>query len=204
MSGEIVALVVVVVIIFVLAALLGAYLTAHRLDRLHIRTDLARASLAGLLERRHTVAAAVAGYLSERDPDTAAQLTHALSDARSHSPDAVAGIDPTPAPTRPRPDRGEAGRGEAGRGDDAPDAEQAENRLGVLLAGVDLTTLPRDLADEIDDVTDRVSMARRFYNDAVRDTRALREKSLVRALRLAGRAQMPDYVELVDPPAATS
>ncbi|MFD2393655.1 hypothetical protein ACFSSF_07270 [Dietzia aerolata] len=44
MSGEIVALVVVVVIIFVLAALLGAYLTAHRLDRLHIRTDLARAS----------------------------------------------------------------------------------------------------------------------------------------------------------------
>ena len=199
MSGEIVALVVVVVIIFVLAALLGAYLTAHRLDRLHIRTDLARASLAGLLERRHTVAAAVARYLSERDPDTAAQLTHALSDARSHSPDAVAGIDPTPAPTRPRP-----GRGEAGRGDDAPDAEQAENRLGVLLAGVDLTTLPRDLADEIDDVTDRVSMARRFYNDAVRDTRALREKSLVRALRLAGRAQMPDYVELVDPPAATS
>lgn len=199
MSGEIVALVVVVVIIFVLAALLGAYLTAHRLDRLHIRTDLARASLAGLLERRHTVAAAVARYLSEGDPDTAAQLTHALSDARTHSPDAVAGIDPTPAPTRPRPDRGEAGRG-----DDAPDAEQAENRLGVLLAGVDLTTLPRDLADEIDDVTDRVSMARRFYNDAVRDTRALREKSLVRALRLAGRAQMPDYVELVDPPAATS
>ena len=199
MSGEIVALVVVVVIIFVLAALLGAYLTAHRLDRLHIRTDHARASLAGLLERRHTVAAAVARYLSERDPDTAAQLTHALSDARSHSPDAVAGIDPTPAPTRPSPDRGEAGRG-----DDAPDAEQAENRLGVLLAGVDLTTLPRDLADEIDDVTDRVSMARRFYNDAVRDTRALREKSLVRALRLAGRAQMPDYVELVDPPAATS
>ena len=36
----------------VTAALLGAYLTAHRLDRLHIRTDLARAALAGALERR--------------------------------------------------------------------------------------------------------------------------------------------------------
>ncbi|MDZ4234809.1 MAG: BMP family ABC transporter substrate-binding protein, partial [Dietzia sp.] len=59
-----------------------------------------------------------------------------------------------------------------------------------------------DLAAELEDVTDRVAMARSFYNDAVRDTRNLREKATVRALRLAGRAPMPDYVELVDHPPA--
>ncbi|MBB1015169.1 NUDIX hydrolase, partial [Dietzia schimae] len=40
----------------------------------------------------------------------------------------------------------------------------------------------------------------RFYNDAVRDTRSLREQAPVRFLRLAGRAPMPGYVELVDAP----
>src|SRR5690606_5498153 len=58
-SVELIVL-VVVVLVAALAALFTAYLTAHRLDRLHIRTDLARAALTGALERRHTVAAAVA------------------------------------------------------------------------------------------------------------------------------------------------
>ena len=43
MSVELIVLVVVLVAALA-AALLGAYLTAHRLDRLHIRTDLARRS----------------------------------------------------------------------------------------------------------------------------------------------------------------
>ncbi|EFV92847.1 hypothetical protein ES5_03948, partial [Dietzia cinnamea P4] len=55
MSVELIVLVVVVLVAALTAALLGAYLTAHRLDRLHIRTDLARAALAGALERRHAV-----------------------------------------------------------------------------------------------------------------------------------------------------
>ena len=71
----------------------------------------------------------------------------------------------------------------------------------MILAGLETAALPDDLEAELDDVTDRVAMARRFYNDAVRDTRSLREQTLVRLLRLAGHAPMPDYVELVDAPA---
>lgn len=195
MSGELVALVVVIIVIVLLGALLAAYLTAHRLDRLHIRTDLARTALVGVLGRRHSVSAAIAHEISHWDPGGAEKLSRALEQARAHPPEAVAGIDPAPVPDRRRlPLR--AGRDD----DDGPDAESSENRLAAILAGVDAASLPVDLALELEDVTDRVGMARRFYNDAVRDTRSLREQMIVRALRLAGRAPMPDYVELVDAP----
>nr|WP_187702605.1 NUDIX hydrolase [Dietzia sp. SLG310A2-38A2] len=173
-------------------ALLAAYLTAHRLDRLHIRTDLARAALIGALERRHTVTAAIVAELGGRDPASAQRLSHALVSARAHPADSVTGTDPRPEPGPDQPVDD----------DGAPDAERAENTLGTLLSGLDVAALPGDLAAELEDVTDRVSMARSFYNDAVRDTRTLREKGTVRALRLAGRAPMPDYVELVDHPPA--
>ena len=186
-------LVVVLLAAVVSAALLAAYLTAHRLDRLHIRTDLARESLVGALGRRHTVAAAVARELD--GGDVAARVREALSLARAHPPSAVLVADPAPAPD---PGGRRRGRAVAGTDADDPDAEHAENALGLVLASVDTGTLSAGLADELEEVTDRVSMARRFYNDAVRDTRALRERSLVRVLRLAGRAPMPDYVELVD------
>lgn len=194
MSVEI-AVLVVVVILVIAAALLASYLTANRLDRLHIRTDLARTSLAGALERRHTVGAAIARELTATDPDLAGRLGDALAGARTHPPGAIAGVDATPVPDRRQLDR-HGGPDE----DPSPDAELAENRLAVTLAGVDAAALPEDLARELDDVTDRVAIARRFYNDAVRDTRSLREHPIVRALRLAGRAPMPDYVELVDGP----
>ena len=195
MSAELLVL-VVVVLVAVIAALLTAYLTAHRLDRLHIRTDLARAALAGALERRHTVAAAVVRDLAQRDPAGADHLARALAHARAHPPGAITGSDPAAHP-EPRHHRHPDGPPEDSTGSDA---EIAENSLGVALSGVDADALPDDLAAELDDATDRVSMARRFYNDAVRDTRTLREQAPVRVLRLAGRAPMPGYVELVDAP----
>lgn len=196
MSGELVALVVVAVVVL-LGALLAAYLTAHRLDRLHIRTDLARASLVGALGRRHMVGTAIARELADGHPDVADRLSRAVVAARAHPPEAVAGVDPTPVPDRRLRDRG----ADPNHDDHpCPDAETSENRLGVILAGLDATSLPVDLAHELNDAADRVAMARRFYNDAVRDTRSLREKRIVRVLRLAGRAPMPDYVELVDAP----
>ncbi|PAY25030.1 NUDIX hydrolase [Dietzia natronolimnaea] len=210
MSAEVV-LVVVVLALLLVAALITAYVTAHRLDRLHIRTDLARAALIGALERRHTVTAAIIAELGGRDPVAAQRLSHALVRARAHPSDTVTGTDPRPEPAPDRPGRsGRAGRPGQGErppddsspADGSPDAERAENSLGTLLAGLDVAALPTDLAAELEDVTDRVAMARSFYNDAVRDTRNLREKATVRALRLAGRAPMPDYVELVDHPPA--
>ncbi len=50
----------------------------------------------------------------------------------------------------------------------------------------------------LSDSTTRVQLARRFYNDAVSDTRALRTRPLVRILRLGGTAQLPNYFELAD------
>lgn len=199
MSADVILVVVVVLVLSlaVAVAALAAYLTAHRLDRLHIRTDLARTALVGALERRHTVAAAIVGQLGGRDPDAAARLADALVSARSRRAESVVGVDPAPDPDRRSwPSESDP------RIDEAPDAERAENTLGTLLARVDTASLPDGLIAELADVSDRVAMARRFYNDAVRDTRRLREKAGVRALRLAGRAPMPDYVELVDHPAA--
>ncbi|AWH92186.1 NUDIX hydrolase [Dietzia lutea] len=195
MSVELIALVVVVLVAVLAAALFGAYLTAHRLDRLHIRTDLARSALAGALERRHAVTAAVVRDLTPRDPPGADRLSRALARARAHPPDAVAGPDPAPQPPPRRRTDLTDDDDEAGE-----HAELAENTLGMMLAALDVDALPGDLAGELEDATDRVAMARRFYNDAVRDTRSLREQTAVRALRLAGRAPMPDYVELVDAP----
>lgn len=194
MSAEWIVLVVVLAVL-VLSALAAAYLTAHRLDRLHIRTDLARAALVGALERRHSVAAAVLDDLTVRDPGAAAVLADALEHARAQPPYSVIAVDPAPAPDQLPLRTGPAADVSAGR-----EAELAENALGVILSEIDTGQLPAGLASELVDVTDRVSMARRFYNDAVRDTRHLREMRSVRVLRLAGRAPMPDYVELVDVP----
>ena len=41
-------------------------------------------------------------------------------------------------------------------------------------------------------------MARRFYNDAVRDTRHLGERRVVRLLRLGGHAVLPEYFEITE------
>ena len=74
--------------------------------------------------------------------------------------------------------------------------EVAENDLGRALAelpaGLDPALL-RDLAD----ASTRVILARRFYNDAVRDTRALRSRWLPRLFRL-GRQPAPVFFEIAD------
>jgi hypothetical protein len=44
-----------------------------------------------------------------------------------------------------------------------------------------------------------VMIARRVYNDAVRDTLALRSHRMVRWLRLAGTAALPRYFEIAEP-----
>jgi hypothetical protein len=43
-----------------------------------------------------------------------------------------------------------------------------------------------------------VGLARRFYNDAVRDTRALRRRRLARLLRLHARHPLPRYFDIDD------
>jgi hypothetical protein len=50
----------------------------------------------------------------------------------------------------------------------------------------------------LEQATDRSQLARRFHNDAVAQTQRMRRKWVVRAARLAGRAAMPQMVEIDD------
>ncbi|HEX3590178.1 MAG TPA: NUDIX domain-containing protein [Pseudonocardiaceae bacterium] len=83
----------------------------------------------------------------------------------------------------------------AGRGD----REATESDLSRLLADLDRSALPPGLVGELSDAEQRVVLARRVHNDAVRDTRSLRRRRSVRWLRLAGTAVQPDYFEIAEP-----
>ncbi|HEX2402831.1 MAG TPA: NUDIX domain-containing protein, partial [Mycobacterium sp.] len=76
--------------------------------------------------------------------------------------------------------------------------EAAENELSAALAVVDPVSLPVALVAELADAEARVLLARRFHNDAVRDTLALRERPAVRILRLGGTATLPSYFEIAE------
>ena len=76
--------------------------------------------------------------------------------------------------------------------------EAAENELSAALAMVEPSSLPLALVAELADAEARVLLARRFHNDAVRDTLALRERPAVRLLRLGGTAALPTYFEIAE------
>ena len=165
-----------VIAVVAVVAFVAAYLTwtAGRLDRLHARVDAARASLDAQLVRRAAVAVEVATLL---DTDARLLLERAAHDARAWD------------------------------GEHGPAREDVENALGrALNAGLDAVGVDRlvgrdaALADELGVAATKVVLARRFFNDAVRDTLSLRHARVVRWLRLAGRAPLPRYFEIDDTP----
>ena len=184
------SLVAVVLLVLTVVTVL-CVLRARRLDRLHRRTDAARAGLADALERRGQVALRVAdawgtgpppvvpGPEQRAGPGNAVALglrvaaTDALTACRDGLRAAGAGLEP---------------------------CEVAENTLTRRLAAVDRDALPGGLAGELLDAEQLTLLARRVYNDAVRDTLDLRSRRLVRSLRLAGTAPAPVYFEIADPP----
>lgn len=76
--------------------------------------------------------------------------------------------------------------------------EACENELSTVLTTVDSDAVPPALMAELAEAESRVLLARRFHNDAVRDTLALRERGPVRLLRLGGRAAPPTYFEIAE------
>lgn len=170
MTGLLVALVVLVVMVVV-----GLWFswTATRLDQLHHRIDLGGESLSTQLALRSAVVLELvgSGWL-----DDAASLL--LADAAQR--------------TRRTPDR------------------QAESDLSQALRAVfaepaTVTALRseeggRRLADELAAACRRVELARRFLNDQVTSTKALRSRRRVRWFSLAGHAPAPDMVDLDDVP----
>jgi hypothetical protein len=148
--------------------------SAARLDRLHNRLEGARSALDAQLVRRASVSLQVAtcGLL---DPATGLLLASAALEAREAS--------------------------------DA-DREVAESTLTrALRAAFDdpevagaLRSDPvgAELAHELAAACQRVQLSRRFLNDAVLSTRVVRQKWVVRSLRLAGHASWPQTFEMDD------
>ncbi len=174
MTSLMVAVIGLAAVLVVVLVAFGAwgYQTANRLDRLHVRYDLSWQALDGALARRAVVARAVA-----IDAYGGAAKTGSLGRRLAALADA--------AETAPRHAR-----------------ENAENELSAALAIVGPASLPAGLIAELADAEARVLLARRFHNDAVRDTLALRERPMVRTLRLGGTAALPSYFEIVERPHA--
>jgi hypothetical protein len=82
----------------------------------------------------------------------------------------------------------------------AEDRELTENALGRELRELpgDLPGIPAALQSDLAGTTTRVALARRFYNDAVRDTRELRGRRLPRLLRLHASRPEPRYFDIDD------
>jgi hypothetical protein len=80
------------------------------------------------------------------------------------------------------------------------DRELAENALGRELRELreELPGIPTALRADLSGTRTRVGLARRFYNDAVRDTAALRDRRLPRLMRLHGSRPLPRYFDIDD------
>jgi hypothetical protein len=145
--------------------------TLTRLDRLHARVDAAQAAMDAQLVRR------------------AAALQHVAELPDSGLPDELrAGYDDI------------AKRALTTTLDDVSQRRGVENAVGRAVA--ELAALSHDLrpdvVDELQEAGQRVLIARRFYNDAVRDTRSLRGRRMPRLLRMAGRRPMPQFFDIDD------
>ena len=161
---------------FVVLVVVGLYLswTANRLDRLHARVEAARAALDAALLRRSAVALelATSGLL---DPASSVLLAQAAHEAR----------------------RAEGDEREL-RESDLTAALTATFADPAVARGLAAHPVGADVVAELDTSARRVALARRFHNDAVRATRALRRARSVRYLRLAGRAPLPATFEIDD------
>jgi len=153
-----------------LAILLTSWVTftLTRLDRLHARVDAAQAALDAQLVRR------------------AAALLHvAESSAGVLRDDERARLEQV---------------SETALNASLDDRETVENAVGramVELAGQHADLAPSTV-EELHEAGTRVLIARRFYNDAVRDTRTLRGRRMPRALHLAGRRDIPQFFDIDD------
>jgi hypothetical protein len=80
------------------------------------------------------------------------------------------------------------------------DRELAENLLGRELRELptELPGVPAALQNDLAGTTTRIGLARRFYNDAVRDIRALRRHRFPRLLRLHAGRPLPRYFDIDD------
>ncbi|HEX8094672.1 hypothetical protein [Jatrophihabitans sp.] len=145
--------------------------TLTRLDRLHARVDAAQSALDAQLVRR---AAALLQLAERPDSTLAPDAAHALVDTAR----AALAVQHWQQDER----------------------RNVENQVGRAIAGLqqDRARLPADAVTELAEAAARVVIARRFFNDAVRDTRTLRARRMPRLLHLAGRRELPLFFDIED------
>lgn len=152
-----------------LVAIVAWYLsfTASRIDRLHHRIETSWAALDAALQRRASVAMelAISGLL---DPAQSMILTAVAHDAR---------------------EAGDAERANA-------EADVSATLLSLFPDEESMVVLREqalgdDLIDEMTEANRRLEFAVASFNDAVESARIVRQKPIVRWMRLAGRARLP-------------
>ncbi len=186
-----------IVIVVAIVLFLGVYVSwrAGRLDRMHARLEAARAALEVTLVRRSSVVLELAssGFL---DPATSLLLADAALEARGDSGPASAELSQLElAPSRLAPT--ELAQTELAQSNLSKALRAAFAQPGVRasLAGQDGAA---ELLAELEAAAHQVLVARKFYNTAVAITREARHKPLVRVLRLAGKAGLPEFFEMDD------
>lgn len=167
--------VIAAIVVLVLLALWLSW-TANRLDRMHHRIEVARASLDTQLLRRSGAALelATSGAL---DPARSLLLVDSAHQARAAPPDDF----------------------------ESAESDLSE-ALRAVLADVDEVRVLREavgtgeLIEELGGDCRKVELARRFHNGIVVSARVLRSRRRVRWLRLAGQAGDLVTVDLDDEP----
>jgi hypothetical protein len=164
------------VALVVVATGLWLFWTANRLDRMHHRIDVARATLGAQLLRRSgaTLELAAAEAL---DPASRLVLLDAAHRARNAGPDDF----------------------------ETAESVLSEALRAVFAEPDDVRTLYADaalvpLVEELAQTCAKVELARRFHNDVVVSARGLRSRRRVRWLHLAGHAGPLTTVDLDDVP----
>ncbi len=153
--------------------------TAQRLDRMHHRIDVARATLRAQLLRRSGAALELATS-STLDPARSLLLVDAAHEARAAENDEV----------------------------ESAESDLSETLRAVLDDADELRAMRDDpalgpLLDELAGDCRKVELARRIHNDVVVSARSLHSRRRVRWLRLAGGATVLSTVDLDDvPPSA--
>ncbi len=192
----------------VLLLLWAVWVEASRLDRLHRKVAASLAVLETQLVRRASVAVELAssGVL---DPVSSVLVGEAAFAALDASGEGTGALTPLP----PELVRLVAGQGDvqpsaAGAGrPPAVDRSQVESELSATLRAAledpDEVAAVRaaggaDLIAALAAAWFRVQLARRFHNEAVAQTRRVRDKALVRGLRLAGHAPLPHPFDIDD------
>ncbi len=169
-------------VVVVLVSLIVWYLSqqAGRLDRLHHRIDMSRATLDTNLAKRSGIVLELAS--SELfDPVTSAVLAQGAHDA----------LDDDDLTSQSRLDT------ENNLSEMLRDAIDSMHPITARDQRLDEMKLLADL----ENVSNRVVLTYRFMGEAVDDCLAIRTQHLVRLLHLAGQAPIPKKIELdVEPP----